>query len=268
MTSTKDKIIQAKQTNQDRENILLVDDDLVSLKLLSSILEGAGYQTPLKARTGKDARRLFKKQPSLVVFDIELPDANGLKLLEEFRKHDQQITAIVISGSDNFANVISALETDAFWYLQKPINKKEFLEVVKRAAIHSSLLRQNSLYKKALRAAVAKKRKNRPELTKAVENEIKKVLYESTSELFKITQLNPDNTADNKSPLENDIKVLNQLSLAEIEQHAILETLIACEGNKAKAARRLGISEKSIYNKMRRFGISFSSTDTNRTEKE
>ena len=45
-------------------------------------------------------------------------------------------------------------------------------------------------------------------------------------------------------------------TLTEIERQAILETLAACDGNKALSARQLGISEKSIYNKMRRLGIS------------
>ena len=42
-------------------------------------------------------------------------------------------------------------------------------------------------------------------------------------------------------------------TLDEVEQQAILDTLVACGGNKAEAARRLRISEKSIYNKMKRF---------------
>jgi DNA-binding NtrC family response regulator len=44
-------------------------------------------------------------------------------------------------------------------------------------------------------------------------------------------------------------------TLAEIEKQAIAETLTACGGNKALTARQLGISEKSIYNKMRRHGM-------------
>jgi DNA-binding NtrC family response regulator len=44
-------------------------------------------------------------------------------------------------------------------------------------------------------------------------------------------------------------------TLADIEKQAILETLAACGGNKKAAARSLGIDEKSIYNKMRRLGI-------------
>ena len=45
------------------------------------------------------------------------------------------------------------------------------------------------------------------------------------------------------------------MTLAEIERQAILETLHYCGGNKAKSARTLGISEKSIYNKIRRLKI-------------
>lgn len=46
------------------------------------------------------------------------------------------------------------------------------------------------------------------------------------------------------------------MSLAEVEKLAIQRTLDFCEWNKAKTARVLGISEKTIYNKMRRHGIS------------
>jgi len=44
-------------------------------------------------------------------------------------------------------------------------------------------------------------------------------------------------------------------TLAEIERLAIIATIRACNGNKAASARTLGISEKSIYNKMRRLEI-------------
>jgi len=45
------------------------------------------------------------------------------------------------------------------------------------------------------------------------------------------------------------------LTLKEIEKRALIETLEAEGGNKAMAARQLGVSEKSIYNKLRRFGL-------------
>ena len=44
-------------------------------------------------------------------------------------------------------------------------------------------------------------------------------------------------------------------ALADIERQALVETLEACGGNKSEAARSLGIAEKSVYNKIKKFGI-------------
>ena len=55
---------------------------------------------------------------------------------------------------------------------------------------------------------------------------------------------------------ETSVKILAGRTLADIEKQAIIETLEYCKGNKARTARTLGISEKSIYNKMRRHGLS------------
>lgn len=44
-------------------------------------------------------------------------------------------------------------------------------------------------------------------------------------------------------------------TLAEIERRAIIDTMHACAGNKAKTARRLGVSEKTIYNKIKQYNL-------------
>ena len=51
------------------------------------------------------------------------------------------------------------------------------------------------------------------------------------------------------------VEQLGGLPLSKIEKMAIEQTLVLCGGNKSEAARRLGISEKSVYNKMKRLGI-------------
>ena len=48
---------------------------------------------------------------------------------------------------------------------------------------------------------------------------------------------------------------LANVPLKELEKAAIIQTLRAAGGNKAEAARRLGITEKSVYNKIKRFGL-------------
>lgn len=45
------------------------------------------------------------------------------------------------------------------------------------------------------------------------------------------------------------------LTMADIERRAIIETIVSCLGNRAKAAQKLGISEKTIYNKIKQFKL-------------
>jgi DNA-binding NtrC family response regulator len=47
------------------------------------------------------------------------------------------------------------------------------------------------------------------------------------------------------------------MTLDNVEKMALEQTLKAVGGNKAKAARELGISEKSIYNKLKRLGLGY-----------
>lgn len=63
------------------------------------------------------------------------------------------------------------------------------------------------------------------------------------------------NSADDSEETAQPVPALAGLTLSEIEVRAIIETLQSCGGNKAKTARVLGISEKSIYNKMKRHGL-------------
>ena len=53
----------------------------------------------------------------------------------------------------------------------------------------------------------------------------------------------------------NLVNSLVGMSLEDIERRAIIETLEHCQGNRNKAAEMLGVSLKSVYNKVKKFGI-------------
>lgn len=55
---------------------------------------------------------------------------------------------------------------------------------------------------------------------------------------------------------EPDLTWMAGVKLAEIERLAVTQTLKSCEWNKAQAARMLGISEKTIYNKLKQYNAS------------
>ena len=51
------------------------------------------------------------------------------------------------------------------------------------------------------------------------------------------------------------LKVTSKQATKEVERALIITTLFSCHWNKAKAARRLGIDYKTLYNKMKAYGI-------------
>ena len=83
------------------------------------------------ARTAAEARVKFdEEKPALVILDLGLPDANGLDLLREIRKHaDTPVLALTARAED--LQKIEALESGMDDYMTKPFNPKELVSRVR-----------------------------------------------------------------------------------------------------------------------------------------
>ncbi|MCC7013518.1 MAG: response regulator [Planctomycetes bacterium] len=79
--------------------LLVVEDDLVQLALLASLLEPLGYRV-FRATGGREAHELIARHPEIEVaaVDIGLADANGRELVEALRVQHPRLRALLISG--------------------------------------------------------------------------------------------------------------------------------------------------------------------------
>jgi two-component system cell cycle response regulator DivK len=114
--------------------VLIVEDNDKNMKLARDVLQAKGYST-LEAVTGEDGVRIAKeKHPDLVLMDIQLPGISGIDALKELRGDAQTakipVAALTASVTPTDRSQIAAAGFDAF--LSKPINLKEFLEIVRR----------------------------------------------------------------------------------------------------------------------------------------
>ena len=104
--------------------IMVVDDTVVYRKIVSDVLsEIPGVDVVGTAHTGKAA--LFKirtLQPDLLTLDIEMPEMNGLELLERLQTDAPQVGAIMLSTltHEGGAMTMRALELGAFDFIPKP----------------------------------------------------------------------------------------------------------------------------------------------------
>jgi DNA-binding NtrC family response regulator len=81
-----------------KASILVVEDDDVLAGVVRRILAGQGYQVRLAANAA-EARMLARQEsPQLALFDLCLPDGDGVSLGDEFSRHDPELPMILMTA--------------------------------------------------------------------------------------------------------------------------------------------------------------------------
>ncbi len=108
--------------------ILVVDDDPLSLFLVTSLLGKAGYRSIEAANDGRSALKLCRaRQTDVVILDMVLPDVSGLEVLTILRDENllDALSVIVVTASEDPEVRWAALELGAFDYVPKPIDRRQ-----------------------------------------------------------------------------------------------------------------------------------------------
>ena len=115
------------------EKILVVEDDLLTMKILNFILKKEGFAVS-SAKDGLDAiERIAVIQPDMVITDVMLPLKSGLEVTSYVKDNFPNIPVIVLSAlGEEERTVTKAFELGADDFVAKPINPNQFLLRVKR----------------------------------------------------------------------------------------------------------------------------------------
>lgn len=126
-----------------KENILIVDDDVHILELLQRHLQSLNYHT-YKAVSVKEAVEILKDQSiSLLITDLKMPGVDGLQLVKYASEHYPDLPKLVVTGYPSIDGALEAMKSGVMEYLTKPFTKEEL-----RLAVTKTLQnRKNSLPK-------------------------------------------------------------------------------------------------------------------------
>lgn len=113
--------------------ILYVEDNLSNLELIEQILAlrpGVELISAMQGRIGLDLAR--EHRPNLVLLDLHLPDITGQQVLRELQENDRtrSIPVVVISADASPHEIHRVLSVGARDYLTKPIDVRQFLQVL------------------------------------------------------------------------------------------------------------------------------------------
>jgi signal transduction histidine kinase/CHASE1-domain containing sensor protein/CheY-like chemotaxis protein len=119
-------------------NVLLVDDDSDTLKLMATALARRQANVTAVSSAGEAIQAIRQKRPDVLVSDIAMPDEDGYGLIEKVRSLEngetQSIPAVAITAYAKDEDRERALASGFQIYLAKPIELRELVSVVARAA--------------------------------------------------------------------------------------------------------------------------------------
>jgi CheY-like chemotaxis protein len=111
------------------KRILVIDDDPVVVKYLTTLFSDNGYETDTASNGVEGMEKLKSSRPDLITLDLEMPEEWGSRLYRKMSKDDElkDIPIIVISGMAGRHAVKSAAA-----YVAKPFDPDKLLGIVKR----------------------------------------------------------------------------------------------------------------------------------------
>ena len=126
----------------ENRRILIIDDERPILLTLAALLGRHSYEPEVAANASTGMRLLEAKKPALVLLDLQLPDADGLHMLEQIKASHPDTQVIILTAHDSLSNAIESIKRGAYHFISKPYAPEELLSLVEKALEKQELLRE------------------------------------------------------------------------------------------------------------------------------
>src|SRR5687768_1910233 len=129
MNPSRGRIVNDDPTDCEQAHVLIVDDDPALLQALPQALHlrmsGLTVDTTDTAAAALD--RIAECDYDAIVTDIKMPGMDGLALLAEIRRRQPDTPVLLITGHGEYDLAIRALRGGAYDFIQKPIDRDDFV---------------------------------------------------------------------------------------------------------------------------------------------
>src|SRR5919108_5994049 len=126
----------------ENHRVLIIDDERPVLMTLEALLQRHGYQVDTAGTASQGVKLLKSNSPSLVLLDLQLPDAHGLETLDRIKTELPDVQVIILTAHDSLHNAIESIKRGAYHFISKPYAPEELLSLVEKALEKQFLLRE------------------------------------------------------------------------------------------------------------------------------
>jgi pilus assembly protein CpaE len=115
------------------EKILIVDDDLDTLRLVGLMLQRQGYQISAATNGQQGLDKAFEEDPDLILLDVMMPDMDGYEVTRRLRQNPStaEIPILMFTAKTQLDDKVAGFEVGANDYLTKPTHPSELQARVK-----------------------------------------------------------------------------------------------------------------------------------------
>ncbi len=126
-----------------RRRILIVDDQINTLKVIAAILTDEGYDV-FSAKSAMEALKIFEEQGDMdvVLADLRMPGKSGLDLYRKIRVLERSIPFVIMTAHGTIESAVQAMKEGVTNYLIKPINYEELSIVLEKAIREKDVTRE------------------------------------------------------------------------------------------------------------------------------
>ncbi len=114
-------------------HVLVIDDDLDLLRLLTMRLHAWGFRVSTAASAEEGLARIAVEPPQLVLSDIRLPGKDGLALFDEIRSTRPTLPVILLTAHGTIPDAVQAMSRGVFGYLTKPFDSRVLHQKIQQA---------------------------------------------------------------------------------------------------------------------------------------
>jgi DNA-binding NtrC family response regulator len=122
--------------------VLIIDDERPVLMTLEALLKRHGYHVDTASTASQGLKLLRSKPSTLVLLDLQLPDADGLETLDQIKTEVPETQVIILTAHDSLHNAIESIKRGAYHFISKPYAPEELLSLVEKALEKQFLLRE------------------------------------------------------------------------------------------------------------------------------
>ena len=126
------------------EKILIIDDDVDTLRLVGLMLQRQGYHISAASNGSQGLAKALEERPDLILLDVMMPDMDGYEVTRRLRKNPATVSIpiLMFTAKTQLDDKVTGFEVGADDYLTKPFSMRELVARVKAQLRRGRLLRE------------------------------------------------------------------------------------------------------------------------------